>query len=212
MNPHPSFRLLALSACIATLAACNAGNPSATNAQTAGTSSPQQSTIDNAIDSALARAEAKLRTKNITISNSFHATGQPKAEITPQGDLLIEGKPVALTPTQRQQVLAYRQQLVAIGEQGIAIGKQGAKLGLDAAGAAIAGALSGQSQQQIRAKAEAQASGIRQAAAKICDRLPALMASQHKLAADVPAFKPYATMTQADIDDCRTDALKHDDD
>jgi hypothetical protein len=38
-----------------------------------------------------------------------------------------------------------------------------------------------------------------------------MMTSQRKLAADVPEFRPYATMTQQDIDDCRTNALRDDD-
>ena len=39
-------------------------------------------------------------------------------------------------------------------------------------------------------------------AAKLCGRLPDMMASQQKLAAALPEFRPYATMTQDDIDDC----------
>ena len=38
-----------------------------------------------------------------------------------------------------------------------------------------------------------------------------MMTEQQKLAAILPAFKPYATMTEKDISDCRTDALKDDD-
>ncbi|MGH8215317.1 MAG: hypothetical protein ACREPZ_06480 [Rhodanobacteraceae bacterium] len=154
------------------------------------------------------KAGAELATKNITVSN--HDDNAPKAEITPQGDFLIAGKPVSLTPGQRKEMLAYRQQLIEIARQGIAIGKQGATLGIHAASAAIAAAFSGDSDQQVRQRVEAQASSIRQAAAKICDRLPALRASQQKLAADVPAFEPYADLTAAKIDECRTDAL-HDD-
>jgi hypothetical protein len=35
--------------------------------------------------------------------------------------------------------------------------------------------------------------------------MPALMAAQQQLATDLPAFKPYATLTQEKIDDCRQD-------
>ena len=35
--------------------------------------------------------------------------------------------------------------------------------------------------------------------------LPALLSSQQALAASLPAFKPYARMTQSDIDDCGKD-------
>jgi len=136
----------------------------------------------------------------------------PKAQITPQGDLLISDKPVAITPTQRAMLLDYRQQLIEIGARGIAIGKQGATLGMNAASEAIAGVFSGKPEQEIRRHVEAKASGIREAAAKLCDRMPALMESQQKLAAALPVFKPYATLTPVKIDQCRKDALRDDND
>ena len=36
----------------------------------------------------------------------------------------------------------------------------------------------------------------------LCTRLPPLLATQNQLAASLPEFKPYASMTQTDIDDC----------
>jgi hypothetical protein len=151
------------------------------------------------------KVNTELATKNIRVSDNDDAL--PQAEITPQGDFLVAGKPVPLTPSQREEMLAYRGQIIEIAQQGVEIGKQGASLGISAAGAALSAVLSGESEQQIKQRVEAQASGIRKAAAKICDRLPALMASQQKLAVDVPAFKPYATMTQQDIVDCHQHAL-----
>lgn len=190
-------------------AACSTGQPPASTA--AGTSAASShSPIDNAIDHAMQRAEVKLTTQDITVSNDD--SGAPEAKITPRGDLVIAGKPVELTPAQRADVLAYRQQLIAVGRQGIAVGRQGATLGLSAAGAAIAAVFSGESEQQVRQRVEAKASGIRQAAAKICDRLPALLTSQQQLAAAVPEFRPYARLTPAKIDRCRADALKDDHD
>ncbi len=43
----------------------------------------------------------------------------PKAEITPQGDFLIEGKPVAIDGRQRQDLLRYRHQVIDIAKAGI---------------------------------------------------------------------------------------------
>jgi hypothetical protein len=168
------------------------------------------SLIDNAIDRALDNAKAKLATENLPVSD--HGRHLPTAEISPQGDFLVAGKPVPLTSQQRAMVLAYRQQLVEVARQGITVGKQGATLGMHAASEALAEALSGKSEQQIRQQVKTQASGIRQAAAKICGELPALMESQKKLADALPAFKPYATMTQKDIDDCRMNAFDNDSD
>lgn len=205
MIMHKLFAFCVASS-LAVLSACSAGQPpSAAGSSSALASSP----IDKAIDRAMDKASTALTTHNITVSDNDDI---PKAEITPQGDFLIAGKPVPLTPAQRTQVLAYRGQVIGIAQQGIAIGRQGAALGIKAAGDAIAAALSGQSDQQIRRHVEAQTSGIREAAAKICDQLPALMASQKKLAAALPAFKPYADLTPAKIAECREDALKDHDD
>lgn len=193
---------------LALLAACSSGHSPGSTSASAASGSSSMSPISTAIDHAMDKAGRELATKNITISDRNDS--EPKAEITPQGDFLIEGKAVPLTSAQRAEMLDYRGQMIEIARQGIAIGRQGAKLGVSAATAAIAGIFSGESKEQIRRRVESQTSGIRRAAAKICDRLPALMESQQKLAADVPAFKPYADLTPAKTDDCRRNALKGD--
>jgi len=217
------FSMLCIASTAMMLAACGSGNAPASPASSAASASSTSSVIASAVDHALDRAENKLRNENITISDNDgfvvlsdsssddnRAPRLPRAQITPQGDLLIGDKPVALTPAQRAMLLDYRRQLIEIGAQGIAIGKQGAALGMNAAREAIAGAFSGKPEQDIRQRVEAKASGIREAAAKLCDRMPALMATQQKLAVALPAFKPYATLTPVKIDECRKDAL-HDD-
>lgn len=198
-----TFSVLFVAASLASLTACGGGHP-ASPAQP-GSASSSSSLITNAIDHALDKASASIAHQDITISS--HDANVPDAKITPQGDFLIAGKSVPLTTAQRKEVLAYRQQVMQIVQQGMEVAKQGAAVGMDAASTAIAGALTGQSDKQIQKQVEAQTSGIRQAAVKICDRLPAMMAGQQKLAVDLPAFKPYADMTQADIDECRDNAL-----
>ena len=215
--------MLCIASTAVMLAACGSGNAPASQTSASASASSTSSLIAGVIDHALDRADTKLRTENITISGNDgivvlsdtdsddnHTSRLPKAQITPQGDLLISDKPVAITPAQREMLLDYRQQLIEIGAQGIAIGKQGAALGMNAASEAIAGAFSGKPEQEIRQRVEAKASGIREAAAKLCDRMPTLMEAQQKLAAALPAFKPYAELTPAKIDQCRKDAL-HDD-
>ena len=203
--------LLCIASAATLLAACSAAQAPATQASAAAIASSTLPLLGNAVDHVLDHADEKLRTGDIELSERRGTYGYPDAKISPQGDLLIGGKAVALTRAQRDEVLAYRQQLVEIAEAGMAVGRQGAALGTQAASVAMAAAFSGQSKQQIRQQVEAQATGIRMAAAKICDRLPALMVGQQKLADAVPAFKPYASLTQKDIDDCRKDAL-HDGD
>lgn len=189
------------------LAACSAAPAPA--AQTAASAASTLPAISAVVDHALARANAKLQTQDLTLSERNDAHAYPEASITPQGDLLIGGKAVTLTPAQRTEMLAYRQQLLEVAEAGLAVGRQGAALGVRATSVALAAVFSGKSEQQVRQQVEAETSGIRAAAGKICDRLPALLASQQKLAADVPAFRPYASMTQQDIDDCHRGARQH---
>ena len=196
----------ALSAALA-LTACSADQTPTAGAP-AGATSATATSIGSAVDRALDRASEKLRTENITVSNHAGSDALPKAQITPQGDLLVGAKAVPVTADQRKMLLDYRAQLVAIATQGIAIGKQGAALGVRAAEDAIAGAFSGQSDAQVRQQVEARTAGIKQSAATLCGRLPGLMASQRQLAAALPAFKPYATMTAHDIHDCRDNVLK----
>lgn len=187
------------------LAACGQQSPS-TDTPLAG------SQVRQAID----KAKAELATKNIDINsvsikvNGSHVgprSGLPHAEITPQGGLLIEGKPVATTPQQQRLLKDYRGQLIGIAEAGMEIGAQGADLGLRAAGEALTAVLSGNSD-GVEKRVEAQAAGIKAAARQLCGRMPALRASQQRLAAALPAFAPYATMQQSDIDDCAKDLDK----
>lgn len=184
------------------LSACSAGQPSTSSSASAAAPAWAVS-VGNKVSDALDKASAELSSKDITLSDEgVDGKRLPEAKITPAGDLIIAGKAVALTPAQRADSLAYRKQLVAIARQGMIIGGQGAKLGVNAAGEALAAILSGQSEQQISDRVKAKASGIKQATERLCRRLPALLAAQQAFAAAVPAFRPYATATQKDIDRC----------
>lgn len=125
-----------------------------------------------------------------------------KAKSVRKGDLLIDGKPVAITPAQRQQLLAYRGQIINIAEAGMAIGSQGA----DIAGTAlqgVAGAIfGGEKARRILKHGWRPKAKRSKQAMKLCAYLPPMLASQQALAGSLPAFKPYATMTQDDINDC----------
>ena len=161
------------------------------------------------------QAKQELLTKDIDVSDvHINDKGRhdgdedsrlPKAVITPQGNLVIAGKPVDATPDQHAMLVAYRQQIIGIAEAGMDIGASGADLGVSAAKEAIFGALTGKSDKEIEASIKPQTDQIQAAAMKLCKRLPDMLASQQKLAAAMPAFKPYATMTQKDVDDCGKD-------
>lgn len=156
--------------------------------------------IGKAVKQATDEARQELAKGNITLSRD----GSVEAEITPQGDLLIDGKAVAIDEAQRTLLLEYRGQIVTIAEAGIGIGIEGADLAGKAVGEALKGVLTGNTD-QIEQKIEAEAKGVEQAATKLCERLPALLDAQNRLAAALPAFQPYAKMDQTDVDDCGKD-------
>src|SRR5690606_31579518 len=67
----------------------------------------------------MAAARAEIQRENLELGDSLNFGSRkpregdpdrPRGEITPDGDLLVDGKPVAIDDAQRRQLLAYRQQ------------------------------------------------------------------------------------------------------
>ncbi|MEO7072612.1 MAG: hypothetical protein ABI300_06430 [Rhodanobacter sp.] len=169
----------------------------------------QPTGISGQIHKAMQKAKHELATENIDVNSIHINSGQhhekdsrPKAEITPQGELLIAGKKVNATPAQQTLLLDYRKQIVGVAESGMDIGSQGAELGISAAKQALWGKLSGKSDDAIETAIKPQTEKIRAAALQLCQRLPDLLTAQQKLGAAMPEFQPYATMQQKDVDDC----------
>ena len=184
--------------------------------------------IDNEISADLADARSEVRTElaaarreldtgNLQLGDSLrfgtsdarasHADRTlPQAEITPQGDFLIEGRPVAIDRHQRQELLLYRGEVIAIAKAGIDIGERSAQAALDAVDrglfslmfGAITGSLERRIEKTVRETVEP---GVRQ----ICLSLPALRDRQQRLSATLPAFRPYATLEADDVEDCENE-------
>ncbi|PPU02856.1 DUF2884 family protein [Xanthomonas arboricola] len=136
--------------------------------------------------------------KSVTLKRD----GLPAATIGADGALSIAGKPVSLDDAQRQAMRGFYGQIRGVAEKGIDIGTQGAAFGAHAAGEALKGVLSGNTD-QIGDKIEAQADTFKHKAMQICDQLAKLRDAQDAAAQLVPAFAPYSTLTQHDVDDCR---------
>jgi len=146
------------------------------------------------------KATSLMSGKSLTL----RAKGQPTAKINEQGDLLIGGKAVDTTPEQRQLLLAYREEMSGIGQQGAEIGKRSAAIGASAAGKAVAGLL-GNDKENARKNIEPEVEAIKQEALKLCVRLQALKQAQDTLATALPAFAPYASLEDDEVNDCRRD-------
>lgn len=186
---------LALLTCVPLLGACQqAPAPTPTS-----TTDAPATALGKVVEEATQEARAKLANEPITLASDNDAL--PKAEISPKGDLLIGGKAVPVDDAQRALLLEHRTNVVAIAEAGMTIGVRGADLGMKAAGEALKGVFSGNTD-EIEKRIEAEAEKIKADAVVLCNRLPAVLDSQQRLAAALPEFKPYATMTTKDIDDC----------
>lgn len=122
---------------------------------------------------------------------TLHVSDAPDAAISTRGELSIGGNIVATTPTEQVLLKDYAASAVAVREHGIATGKAG----IAVAGAAIegvaAGIASGDSN-QIDRHVDAKAKKVDEAANRICLDIARIKVAQDALAAQLPAFKPYA--------------------
>ncbi|MDQ2701936.1 MAG: YggN family protein [Pseudomonadota bacterium] len=215
MNIIRTTTLVAVLAALPLASACSRSEPAVDTA--AAEASEATGVIGRAIEKEIAKARKELHEGNIAIGgdginvsvNGKHYSGdpddgRPRAEITPQGGLLIDGKTVATTPAQQAMLLEYRGQIIAVAETGMAIGTKAADLAGTAISESIGAIFSGNTE-EIEKKVEAQAMKIKSEAKVICDQLPAMLATQQELAASLPEFGPYATMTQSDVDECIQD-------
>ena len=167
----------------------------------------------------LAKAKQELDTGNLRLDNGFqfgaHDTSKSKrakadlarAEITPRGDLLIDGKLQAIDAGQRRQLLAYRGQVIMVAKAGIDVGQRSADAALAALGEGswvglLVGAVTGSLERRVERLVKQEIEpGVR----RICRQLPAMMDSQQRLSASLPQFRPYATLEADDVANCERD-------
>lgn len=215
MTRIPLAALLLGSLTLPLLGACN---PTSPPAQSTATPAQPQTALGRMVDNGVREARMELEKGNIDIGGhmSIHAGSHhhavehdqnlPKAEITPQGDLLIEGRTVATTAGQRALLLGYRQQIIDVAEAGMSMGVQGADLAGKAVSEALGSVFSGKGE-EFGKRMEAEGRKLEAQGKLMCVKLEPLRATQQQIAATLPAFRPYATMTADDIDDCGNDVI-----
>jgi hypothetical protein len=121
-----------------------------------------------------------------------HALGHPNAFVSRNGDLSIDGKAVAVSAAQRQLLQRYYQEAVATMDSGKTVGKQGIEMAAHGIGAAFA-SIFHDDPSPAEKKVDAQSDQMEAAASKLCADIKALGAAQSALAAELPAFAPYAS-------------------
>ena len=128
----------------------------------------------------------------------IHVPFKPTARVTPAGELAIGGKTAAVTPAQRSALAQYDRQFTAIRQAGRAIGEAGQRMSASidqetahAGSSAAVGAV------------HRDVAGFSTSLAGLCDQVAALVALQDSIAATLPAFRPYAVLTQDKVRACR---------
>lgn len=188
-----------LLACFALIAGCGRDHPATAQApQDPGTGDP----VSRTFGGVAAKVRAEMESQNITLKS---VDEHGKAEITPQGDLIVEGETITINDAQRKLLLQYRAGIIDIATAGADIGMRGADFGMRVAGKALRGVLSGNSD-QVDQEIEAEAREFEAQARQICVHLPPLLDAQQQLVAQLPQFAPYAKIEQSDVGDCLEDA------
>jgi hypothetical protein len=179
------------------LTACNRDAPSAEDVATEVATEVASDIVDDVT------REIREEIATDTFDLNGH-DGSPAAQLTPEGDLLIDGKAVPMDAAQRQAALAYRAEISRVAEAGARLGLQGADLAKDAL-AQSAASLFDDKPGTIEERLQPAADKMKAEARALCETMPRLMAAQDAFAKAVPEFAPYADVDQVDIDECGED-------
>jgi len=215
--------LLSVPLCLPLLGGCNSPSQSSATqpaAQPAAAAGQPETALGKVVARATGEARAKLARGNINLNGEFHSGGhrnvvarvggkdpadtRPNAELTPAGELLLDGRPVPTDARQHMLLVQYRQAIMTVAERGMALGVQGADLGGHAVGEVLKGLMSG-NPDQIDRNINAKARSIEAQAMLLCKELRPVQELQQKLAVALPQFAPYATLKASDVEDCGKD-------
>jgi hypothetical protein len=133
---------------------------------------------------------------------TLRVAGSPKATIGADGAFAIDGKAVPATPAERSLLARYNRSVRSVHDTGLAMGKTG----IETAAKAIKDKLSSAPDQADKA-AKSGAGDLKKLSLDICKAEAAIKDAQDQLAAQLAAFRPYASIVSAaDVTDCENDA------
>lgn len=135
-------------------------------------------------------------------SVAVHAPGRADADISAAGDLSIDGASVTVTPAQRDLLKHYYTTALTLRDHGIATGNAGIATAGKAIGSVVSGVASGDTG-KIDSEVNASVAKVDAKANLVCDDLAELQSTQNTLAAQLPAFQPYALIESHEAEDCR---------
>ena len=131
------------------------------------------------------------------------ADDRSEARVTPTGNLYVAGRPVAVNASQRAMLRKYNAGIHDIETRGLEIGKSALKLVGGMLDTLVDAALAGEDDAAIEARARATTEPIKEQGRELCQVAQAEHDLQDQIAAQLPAFRPYAVI---DSDhDCHDD-------
>ena len=142
---------------------------------------------------------------HITVLNSTHIAIHPRsgpdATVSVDGGLSIGGKMIAITPSQRNVLKDYFASAITLRNDALATGVAGVATAGQAIGSVVSGLASG-TPDKIGPAVEARAAKVEVQAAKVCADLSVLRTKQEAIAAQLVAFRPYATIDAGPTAEC----------
>ena len=154
---------------------------------------------------------AATRNGNITFQGDdvvITADDGSRARISPEGDLTLAGKPVAVDDGQRRLLQQYSDGAHELVRHGMKLGTAGAQLAVDIVGAVFSGLLAGDDDKEIERRTKASTAGFKAKARVLCDDMQSLVAhsgpTPSSAAPTWTAATTASTKTKTRIEPCKT--------
>ncbi|MGH8307224.1 MAG: hypothetical protein ACRER0_03045 [Gammaproteobacteria bacterium] len=133
-----------------------------------------------------------------------------QAVITQNGTLMIENKNMAVSPQDKDHLAQYVETTQEMEREGLEIAKHAGSFAAGIVGDVFSGLFNGKSEKDIEQKANQSATEFKKTVLPVCASAQKLEHLQDAIAADVPAFKPYAVIQDKDVSDCQRDLTEKD--
>ena len=128
------------------------------------------------------------------------------ARISPLGDLEIRGKPVMVTPSQRQLLQHYAAGIRDIQDRGLEIGQHAVQMVGGMLGTLVSSLFEdGGDSQDLDQRMKARAEPLKEEARALCRDVKNEKRTQDAITASLPAFQPYAVIEPHPEHDCHID-------
>ena len=162
------------------------------------------SACDRAHTSAQVNDFISVRDGTVWLQAPDHAD----ATINAAGDLRVASTAITVTSAERELLKRYYTGAQAVRDHGIATGKAGVATAGKAIGSVASGLLHGDAD-KIDGDIQASVAKVGEQVSLICNDLAEMRTVQETLAGQLEAFRPYALIKAADVDDCRRGSKEH---